>query len=169
MPEGCDEKPRCCILELQEKLTCSHAHTHTHAHTASQSVPIAICWCLILIIRHVQTSSSGESDTSCAALAQRMRALEGTQPTLRQSPPIRCSSTIATLAPTPAAPAAVTNPPAPAPITTRLYLHHEVPVCAYCLSVEGKHEGIWPDLLFCISAARMLISSSCTQQVDMSA
>ncbi|KAA6418548.1 MAG: hypothetical protein FRX49_11493 [Trebouxia sp. A1-2] len=71
----------------------------------------------------------------------RMRALEGTQPTLRQSPPIRCSSIIATLAPTPAAPAAVTNPPAPAPITTRLYLHHEVPVC-------GKHEGKWPDLLF---------------------
>ena len=57
----------------------------------------------------------------CQALAERMMALEGTQPTFRQSPPRRFDSIRATRAPTPAAPAAVTNPPAPAPITTRLY------------------------------------------------
>src|SRR5262249_42503039 len=49
-------------------------------------------------------------------------ALDGTQPTLRQSPPRSSRSTSATLAPSPAAPAAVTSPAVPAPITTRLYL-----------------------------------------------
>ena len=39
-----------------------------------------------------------------------MSAFDGTQPTLRQSPPSRCRSTSATLAPRPAAPAAVTSP-----------------------------------------------------------
>ena len=39
-----------------------------------------------------------------------MIALEGTQPTLRQSPPIRWRSTSATRAPSPAAMAAVTSP-----------------------------------------------------------
>mmetsp|Transcript_18887 Transcript_18887/g.48478 ORF Transcript_18887/g.48478 Transcript_18887/m.48478 type:complete len:227 (+) Transcript_18887:616-1296(+) len=59
---------------------------------------------------------------SCAARAARMRALLGTQPTLRQSPPIRCSSMMATFPPRPAAMEEDTSPPAPAPITTILYL-----------------------------------------------
>ena len=50
---------------------------------------------------------------------ERIRHFDGTQPTLRQSPPSRCRSTNATLAPRPAAPAAVTSPAVPAPRTTR--------------------------------------------------
>src|SRR5512134_3505323 len=42
---------------------------------------------------------------------------DGTQPYHRQSPPSRCFSTIATLAPSDAPPAATTRPPAPPPIT----------------------------------------------------
>src|SRR5882724_1209850 len=53
--------------------------------------------------------------------AARITPLEGTQPTLRQSPPIRCRSTIADRAPSPAAPAAETSPAVPAPIATRWY------------------------------------------------
>ena len=52
--------------------------------------------------------------------AARRTPFDGTQPTLRQSPPIRCRSTRATLAPRPAATAAVTSPAVPAPTTTRL-------------------------------------------------
>jgi hypothetical protein len=48
-----------------------------------------------------------------------MIPFEGTQPTFRQSPPIRLRSTRATFAPNPAAPAAVTSPAVPAPMTTR--------------------------------------------------
>jgi hypothetical protein len=48
----------------------------------------------------------------------RMRAFEGTQPTLRQSPPIRCRLTSATFAPKAAEAAATTRPPGPAPPTT---------------------------------------------------
>src|SRR5437879_11815644 len=51
---------------------------------------------------------------------ERITHLEGTQPTLRQSPPSRYLSIRATRAPSPAAPAAVTRPAVPAPITTRL-------------------------------------------------
>src|SRR5438132_11430786 len=51
----------------------------------------------------------------------RMMPFDGTQPTLRQSPPMRCFSIKATFAPTPAAIAAVTRPAVPAPITTMLY------------------------------------------------
>src|SRR5207244_12041140 len=61
------------------------------------------------------------SRTGAQAREARMRAFEGTHPTLRQSPPSRCFSTRATRAPSPAAPAAVTRPAVPAPITTRLY------------------------------------------------
>ena len=48
----------------------------------------------------------------------RMIPFEGTQPTFRQSPPIRWRSIRATLAPSPAAPLAETRPAVPAPITT---------------------------------------------------
>jgi len=58
--------------------------------------------------------------TSWRARAARITPLEGTQPTLRQSPPMRCRSIRATFAPRPAAPAAQTRPAVPAPITTRL-------------------------------------------------
>ena len=51
---------------------------------------------------------------------ERMTHFEGTQPTLRQSPPRRCRSMSATRAPRPAAPAAVTSPAVPPPMTTRL-------------------------------------------------
>ena len=47
-------------------------------------------------------------------------ALEGTQPVLRQSPPMRCFSISVTLARTVAAMYAETRPADPAPITTRL-------------------------------------------------
>ena len=57
---------------------------------------------------------------AATARAARMMALDGTQPTLRQSPPRRCRSIKATFAPSPAAPAAVTSPAVPPPITTRL-------------------------------------------------
>ena len=49
----------------------------------------------------------------------RMIPFDGTQPTFRQSPPIRWRSISATLAPSPAAPLADTRPAVPAPITTR--------------------------------------------------
>src|SRR5436309_9298426 len=65
--------------------------------------------------------NAAASRTCAQAREARMRAFEGTHPTLRQSPPSRCFSTRATLAPRPAAPAAVTSPAVPAPITTRLY------------------------------------------------
>jgi hypothetical protein len=55
-----------------------------------------------------------------ATRAALMIPFEGTQPTLRQSPPISSRSTMATRAPSPAAPAADTRPAAPAPIATRL-------------------------------------------------
>src|SRR5262245_33762711 len=61
------------------------------------------------------------SRTAAMARAARIRLLEGTQPTLRQSPPKKCCSINATLAPRPAAPEAETNPAEPAPITTKLY------------------------------------------------
>ena len=51
---------------------------------------------------------------------ERIKHFDGTQPTFRQSPPISARSTIATRAPRPAAPAAVTSPAVPAPNTTRL-------------------------------------------------
>ena len=57
--------------------------------------------------------------TSDAARAERIRAFEGTQPTLRQSPPSRCRSSNATRAPAPAAKLAAINPAVPAPTTTR--------------------------------------------------
>src|SRR5215218_5078887 len=47
------------------------------------------------------------------------KALEGTQPALRQSPPIRPLSTSTTGTPKAAAAAATDNPPEPAPITQR--------------------------------------------------
>ena len=50
-----------------------------------------------------------------------MIPFDGTHPTFRQSPPIRCFSISATLAPRAAETAAVTNPAVPAPITTMLY------------------------------------------------
>src|SRR4029077_10080946 len=59
---------------------------------------------------------------SKAARAARIIPLDGTQPTLKQSPPRRLRSTKAPFAPTPAAPAALTNPAVPAPTTTKLYL-----------------------------------------------
>jgi hypothetical protein len=39
-----------------------------------------------------------------------IKVFDGTHPTFRQSPPSKCFSTSATLAPSPAAPAAVTSP-----------------------------------------------------------
>src|SRR5437660_8326746 len=65
--------------------------------------------------------NAAASRTCAQAREARMRAFEGTHPTLRQSPPSRCFSTRATRAPNPAAPEAVTRPAVPAPITTRLY------------------------------------------------
>ena len=58
--------------------------------------------------------------TVAATRAEASRALEGTQPKLRQSPPRRRRSTRATFPPSPAAPAAATSPAVPAPMTTRL-------------------------------------------------
>gem|GEM_PF-5401038 len=66
------------------------------------------------------TPKSPASLTPAATRAALMIAFEGTHPTFRQSPPIKFLSTSATLAPNPAAPAAVTNPAVPAPTTTRL-------------------------------------------------
>ena len=67
-----------------------------------------------------RTPNSAAPRTSATARPARIRAFDGTQPTFRQSPPISSRSTSATLAPSPAAPAAVTSPAVPAPITTRL-------------------------------------------------
>ena len=53
-------------------------------------------------------------------IGARMMPFEGTQPTFKQSPPIRCFSIKATLAPRLAAMTAVINPAVPAPITTML-------------------------------------------------
>ena len=64
--------------------------------------------------------NSAASRTAARARAAPISALEGTQPTFRQSPPMRCRSTKATFAPKPAAPAALTRPAVPAPMTTRL-------------------------------------------------
>jgi hypothetical protein len=55
-----------------------------------------------------------------AARAEAMRALLGTQPVFRQSPPMRCFSMSATRPPRPAVPAAVTRPAVPAPMTITL-------------------------------------------------
>ena len=54
-------------------------------------------------------------------LEERIRHLEGIQPKLRQSPPIKCFSTKATFKPIskPAAPAATTKPAVPPPMTTK--------------------------------------------------
>ena len=68
----------------------------------------------------VRTPYAGASRTSCATCAARSTPFDGTQPKLRQSPPIRWRSTSATRAPSPDAPAAVTSPAVPAPTTTRL-------------------------------------------------
>ncbi len=56
---------------------------------------------------------------SSQARDARMIPFDGTQPTFRQSPPIRWRSISATRAPRPAAPLADTSPAVPAPITTR--------------------------------------------------
>ena len=60
-----------------------------------------------------------DSAAACHDRAAAITLFEGTQPTLRQSPPMRCRSTRATRAPRPAATAAVTRPPVPPPTTTR--------------------------------------------------
>ena len=72
------------------------------------------------IAPRIRTPNRPESRASAAARAQRISALDGTQPTFRQSPPIKSRSIRATLAPTPAAPAAVTSPAVPAPIAVAL-------------------------------------------------
>ena len=56
---------------------------------------------------------------ACTRRAELITALEGTHPKLRQSPPMRWRSTMATFAPSPAPMAALTSPPVPAPTTTR--------------------------------------------------
>ncbi len=58
---------------------------------------------------------------SATTRAERITHLEGTQPTFRQSPPMRFFSINATFkpSPNPAAPAAITSPAVPAPITTK--------------------------------------------------
>ena len=61
---------------------------------------------------------SAASRASAQAREARMIPFEGTQPTFRQSPPIRWRSIRATRAPSPAAPLADTRPAVPAPITT---------------------------------------------------
>src|SRR5437867_1948596 len=66
------------------------------------------------------TPSRAASRTSPTTREERITHFDGTQPTFKQSPPIRYLSTRATRAPSPAAPAAVTRPAVPAPITTRL-------------------------------------------------
>jgi hypothetical protein len=67
----------------------------------------------------ISTPSSALRRTSLRARAERRSALDGTQPTLRQSPPAKCFSTSADLAPRRAACLAEMRPPAPAPIATR--------------------------------------------------
>ncbi len=67
-----------------------------------------------------RTPREAAARTSPTTREERMTHLDGTQPTMRQSPPSRCRSISATRAPSPAAPAAVTRPAVPAPITTRL-------------------------------------------------
>ena len=64
--------------------------------------------------------SACSSRACCAAWATLSRALLGTQPLFRQSPPKRCFSTSATRAPKPAAPRAAIKPAGPPPMTTRL-------------------------------------------------
>src|SRR3954454_8159604 len=58
------------------------------------------------------------SRTRWASSALRSRALDGMQPTLRQTPPQYLDSTTATLLPSWAARMAATYPPGPAPRTT---------------------------------------------------
>ncbi len=70
--------------------------------------------------RGTRTPNTPAPLTAATARAARSTALDGTQPKFRQSPPMRCFSTIATLAPSPAAPAAETSPAVPPPRTTRL-------------------------------------------------
>src|ERR1022692_833817 len=53
----------------------------------------------------------------CARLAAASKAFDGTQPVLRQSPPILCRSTSTTGTPKAAAAAATDKPPEPPPIT----------------------------------------------------
>lgn len=60
---------------------------------------------------------AGPAGLVAAAAAARRRALEGTQPVFRQSPPISPPSISTTRAPICTAPAATDNPPEPAPIT----------------------------------------------------
>ena len=64
--------------------------------------------------------NSFERRMCASSFAVRMRAFDGTQPVLRQSPPMRCFSTSVTFAFTAAAMYAVTSPAEPAPITTTL-------------------------------------------------
>jgi hypothetical protein len=63
--------------------------------------------------------SSGAVPCAWAACAARRSALLGTQPRIRQSPPMRRRSTRAVRAPRPTAMAALTSPAVPAPTTTR--------------------------------------------------
>ena len=60
-------------------------------------------------------NSSAFRTSAQALAAQRMMPFEGTQPTFKQSPPIKCFSIKATLAPRLAATTAVINPAVPAP------------------------------------------------------
>ena len=68
---------------------------------------------------HRPAESRCDSRAACQDRAAPIMPFDGTQPTFRQSPPIRFRSTSATRAPSPAAIAAVTRPAVPAPITTR--------------------------------------------------
>ena len=66
-----------------------------------------------------RTPSRAPLRSSPTTRDERISPLEGTQPTFKQSPPSNARSTSATLAPRPAAPAALTSPAVPAPRTTR--------------------------------------------------
>ncbi len=66
--------------------------------------------------RRARRSEGPRVRAACQARAARISALLGTHPTFRQSPPMSDRSISATRAPSPAAAAAVTSPPVPAPI-----------------------------------------------------
>lgn len=104
--------------------TCTPAASRTAGESTGSMVLIAECTCSITLAKSTETLATSIPRWApmrvCAATeAAARRALEGTQPVQRQSPPVLSRSTRSTRAPKLAAVFALTIPAVPPPTTNR--------------------------------------------------
>lgn len=111
-----------------KKTSTPNAFERRSAESFSETYALISCNLVItlskftLIYPSISIPYSLEVLQACITFADFKKALEGTQPVFKQSPPKKPRSINATLAPDPAARVDVTSPPAPPPITIISYL-----------------------------------------------